>query len=148
MIWELVLREGLYIAVTFRVWLVSCVAFFGFRETAMDLTFGMFFYIIFPPTKCFTLRRILGNTFKKIVFVFRVFCPLTCTSECGRPRSAGTSRTWTCTPSTSFTTANQRPGTAFPLSTDICLKKLRAPSSQMSLLGNVDASFVLLLSLG
>jgi hypothetical protein len=28
------------------------------------------------------------------------------------------------------------------------LKKLRAPSSQMSLLGNVDASFVLLLSLG
>ena len=66
MIWELVLREGLYIAVTFRVWLVSCVAFFGFRETAMDLTFGMFFFIIFPPTKCFTLRRILVNTFKKL----------------------------------------------------------------------------------
>ena len=66
MIWELVLREGLYIAVTFRVWLVSCVAFFGFRETAMDLTFGMCFFIIFPPTKCFTLRRILGNTFKKL----------------------------------------------------------------------------------
>lgn len=52
MIWELVLREGLYIAVTFRVWLVSCVAFFGFRETAMDLTFGMFFYY-FPPNEMF-----------------------------------------------------------------------------------------------
>ncbi len=69
-----------------------------------------------------------------IVF-HREFFRLICTLECGRPRSAGTSKTWIFTPSTWSTTEHPKLGTAFRRNTDTCLRRQHEISSRLLHLG-------------